>query len=203
MTLYPSNFSVKNFCSRGFTLLELLAVISVISILVSISVPSFLNYINFLRLRAFRNNVISDINYLISVSQKYGGNCTIQFNELRVSSRSTDRFAATLKCFQDSTQLLIDNSSSKYLHLPSNQMFFLTNTSSLQIGNHGAIVGPKDHLFVFDFHPSFGSSSTPICLMLKRYNTSFKTGTYSRNVANTAGSFISRIVPSVSPSYCS
>ena len=99
----PKNF--PDLSNRGFTLVELMIVISIISILTSISVPSFRNYINYLRLRTFRNEVLADIKYLISLSQKYGGNCNVSFNQVRTSNQPNNRFAATLKCFRDSAQI--------------------------------------------------------------------------------------------------
>ena len=112
---------------RAFTILELLVVISIISLLASLSVPSLLSYIHFLRLRSFREDVISDINYLVSASQKYGGNCNVQLNQLRTNTRPNLRFAASLKCFQNSIQLQIDNSSSNFIPLDSNDMFLLSS----------------------------------------------------------------------------
>ena len=111
---------------RAFTILELLVVISIISLLASLSVPSLLSYIHFLRLRSFREDVISDINYLVSASQKYGGKCNVQLNQLRTNTRTNLRFAASLKCFQNSIQLQIDNSSSNFFPLDSNDMFLLS-----------------------------------------------------------------------------
>ena len=188
--------------SRGFTLIELLIVISIMSILTSISVPSFLNYINFLRLRTFRNEVLADINYLISISQKHGGNCNVTFNQVRTSSLPKDRFLATLKCFRDSAQIKFNSQSSKFIQLETNNFYIYTNSTSLQIGNHGALVGPNDYLFVLGFHPSFLADSKPVCFTLGRYNSSIKVGTYSQNLSNQTSSYVSKLVTSLKPSYC-
>ena len=122
MYIFPIHQLPSRLKSNGFTILELLVVISIISLLASISVPSFLNYINLLKLKSFRSDAISDINYLVSASQKYGGNCN-EFNQLS-TSRPSDRFGASLKCFQDSSQLQINDSSAKFISLESNVLFF-------------------------------------------------------------------------------
>ena len=202
MYIFPNRCKLNTINTRAFTVLELLTVISIISLLVSISVPSFLNYIHYLRLRSFRTDAISDINYLVSASQKYGGNCNILFNELRSSTQANNRFAASLNCFQDSQQIQINNSASKFIPLKTNDIFILSNSPSLQIGNHGAIVGPKDYLFIVGYHPSFEAETPPICFTLTRYNSSIKFGKYTRNVSSLLGSFVSRVIPSLNPTYC-
>ena len=188
---------------RGLTLLELLAVISIISVLVSISVPSLYNYVQSIRLRTLRNEIINDIKYVVSASQKYGGNCSIQFNQFQASSQARDRFAANLKCVQNSAQLALNNASTKYIPLPGNDIFFLTNLSSLQVGNHGAIVGHDDHIFVIGFRQSMGTDINPVCFTLERYNSSVKIGTYPKNIARSTRQFLSKIIPSLNPSQCS
>ena len=193
----------SRFKNRAFTILELLVVISIISLLASLSVPSLLNYIHFLRLRSFREDVISDINYLVSASQKYGGNCNVQLKQLRTNTRPDSRFAASLKCFQNSIQLQIDNSSSNFIPLDSNDMFLLANSPSIQVGNHGALVGPNDYLIIVGFRPSFGADTKPLCFTMTRYSSSVKLGTYNRNVSNLPGPYISKISPSLNPIFCS
>ena len=202
MYIFPIHKLPSRRKSNAFTVLELLVVISLISLLASISVPSFLNYINLLKLKSFRSDAISDINYLVSASQKYGGNCNVQFNQLSTSTRPSDRFGASLKCFQDSSQLQINNSSARFIPLESNDIFILSNSASLQVGNHGAIVGSQDYLFVIGFQSSYGASSLPLCFTLARYNSSIKLGTYRGNVSSLAGSFLSRTIPSLNPLNC-
>ena len=187
---------------KGFTLLELLVVISIISLLASLSTPSILGYINFLRLRAMRASIISDIQYLVSASQKYGGNCNVNFLQLRTNTRPQSRFAASLKCFQDSAELQLNSSSSKNISLETNDIYFLTNTPSLQVGNHGAIVGSKDYLFIVGYRATSGLENVPLCFTLARYNSSVKLGTYSRSISNLAGPYVSKVIPTLSTRYC-
>ena len=196
----PKNF--PDLSNRGFTLVELMIVISIISILTSISVPSFRNYINYLRLRTFRNEVLADIKYLISLSQKYGGNCNVSFNQVHTSNQPNNRFAATLKCFRDSAQIQLNNSSSNFIQLDTNDFYIYSNSSSLQIGNHGALVGPSDYLFVLGFHSSYIADSKPVCFTLGRYNSSITFGTYTQNLSGSTGSHLTKIVTSLNPSYC-
>ena len=163
---------------RAFTILELLVVISIISLLASLSVPSLLSYVHFLRLRSFREDVISDINYLVSASQKYGGNCNVQLNQLRTNTRPNLRFAASLKCFQNSIQLQIDNSSSNFIPLDSNDMFLLSNSPSIQVGNHGALVGLRlpNYCWLSSF---FWCGYKATLLYDDSYSSSVKLGTYT------------------------
>ena len=44
----------------------------------------------------------------------------------------------------------------------------------MQVGNHGAIVGSQDYLFVIGFQSSYGASTLPLCFTLARYNSSIK-----------------------------
>ena len=196
-----SNSSKSLSClkSRAFTILELLVVITIISFLAAISVPSFQNYINFLRLKAMRNDIVNDINYLISASQKYGGNCNIQFNQLGASTQIGNRFAASLKCYQDSSQLPINVN---LIPVESNNIFILSNSPSLAVGNHGAIVGPQDYIFVIGFHSSYRSNYTPLCFTLARYNSSIKYGKFFGNTLSLQASQLIKVDQSLTPSNC-
>ena len=190
MNIFTNRYRSNHFNAQAFTILELLFVIAIISILTSISVPSFSSYIHLLRLKTFRAVAISDINYMVTASQKYGSNCNIQFNQLRTTSQMSDRFAASLNCYQDSQQLRISNASSKFIPLETDDIFILSNSPSLQIGNHGAIVGAQDYVYIIGYKPSFGAETSPLCITLTRYNSSIKFGKYSRNVSSLSGAFI-------------
>ena len=202
MNIFTNRCHLNHFNAKAFTILELLFVIAIISILTSISVPSFSSYIDRLRLKTFRSETISDINYMVTASQKYGSNCNIKFNQLRTTTQMRDRFAASLNCYQNSQQLRLSGGSSKFIPLETNDIFILSNSPSLQVGNHGAIVGPQDYVFIIGYNPSFRSNISPLCFTLTRYNSSVKSGKYSRNISSLSGSYISRVIPSLNPVHC-
>ncbi len=123
--------------NKGFTLVELLAVIVVLAIIISIAVPSTMSISKRIR----KNMFCSKIDFIETQAQLYGEDRKDSFGNIKIDGKNYPGKTVTVKELVTTKYLKKDNDSEPYTEDPRDKTKTLDNMSlSIYIKNQRAYV---------------------------------------------------------------